>query len=267
MKTIISTGGRPGQISQLFAEQAADVLGYSIVERKKRSIARLQNDYDAACLIAGKSRYELYRKGMEKPFFFHPNSAAFRIKRLVTGEEDPLIQAAQLQEGMSFLDCTLGLASDSIIASSVVGSKGCVTGLEMDPDVAFITKVGLRSFPSESAELVEAMKRVQVVQIDSIEFLKAQADSSWDIVYIDPMFSAPIEESSNFTPLRQVGAQASLTLEWMQQAYRVSKERVVIKDRFDSPVFEHYGANRFVRPNTKFHFGTIEKRESHHFLN
>ena len=39
----------------------------------------------ADVLVAGKNRYELYRIGMEEPFFFHPNSAAFRLKRLVKG--------------------------------------------------------------------------------------------------------------------------------------------------------------------------------------
>ena len=42
---------------------------------------------------------------------------------------------------------------------------------------------------------------------------------------------------------------------------RVCKRRVVVKDRFDSPVFEQFNMERIVRPNTKFHFGFIEKNE------
>ena len=78
-------------------------------------------------------------------------------------------------------------------------------------------------------------------------------------MYVDPMFSAPIDESTNFSPLRQVGAHYSLTEEWVEQALRVCNSRVVVKDRFDSQVFERFGFNRHVRPNTKFHFGFIEK--------
>nr|WP_295971709.1 hypothetical protein [uncultured Bacillus sp.] len=42
--------------------------------------------------------------------FFHPNLAMVRAKRMLNGQVDPLITAAGLKEGMSFLDCTLGLA-------------------------------------------------------------------------------------------------------------------------------------------------------------
>lgn len=239
--------------------EAAEVLGYPVVERKKQSIASLKQKCGAAILVAGASRFELYRAGMDKPFFFHPNSAAFRLKRLLNGETDPLIEATQLQPGDTFLDCTLGLASDSIIASFIAGERGKVTGIEADPDIAFITGRGLHSFPSESKLLIDAMSRVNVIQSDAVDFLCNEADSSWDVVYIDPMFSAPITESSNFTPLRQVGIQSSLTDEWVEQARRVCRRRVVVKDRFDSPVFEKFTIERLVRPNTKFHFGLINK--------
>lgn len=259
MKTVITTSGRPDNQTRLLADEAATVLGYEIIERKKLSIKNIQKINDANCIIAGKDRFELYRIGMEKPFFFHPNSAAFRMKRLINGEKDPLIEATQLKIGMSFLDCTLGLASDSIIASYIVGELGNVTGIELDRDIAFITMKGLLSFPSDSNKLINAMLGVHVVQDNAIDYLKKQSDSSWDIVYIDPMFSDPINESSNFTPLRQVGAKNSLTEEWLEHALRVCRERVVIKDRFDSPIFEQFGFRRYNRPNTKFHFASLEK--------
>ena len=123
---IITTGGRPDDSSRQLAAEAAIALGHPVVERKKRSVTRMQEQYAADVLVAGKNRYELYRRGMQEPFFFHPNSAAFRLKRLVKGETDPMIEAAQLRLGDSFLDCTLGLASDSIVAASSVGETGKV---------------------------------------------------------------------------------------------------------------------------------------------
>ena len=172
MSTIITTCGRPDELSRKLAKEAADVLGYPIVERNKQSIARIQKMYQADCLVAGKDRFELYRIGMDKPFFFHPNSAAFRLKRLLNGESDPLMETTQLQTGMTFLDCTLGLASDSIVASFVTGESGRVTGIEVDPDIAFITDRGLRKFPSNSVELTGAMMRINVVHSDAVAFLK-----------------------------------------------------------------------------------------------
>ncbi|WP_245698334.1 class I SAM-dependent methyltransferase [Sporosarcina ureilytica] len=196
---------------------------------------------------------------MEKPFFFHPNSAAYRMKRLLKGDMDPLIGVSELKEGDSFLDCTLGLASDSIIASFTVGEKGRILGLEGDKDVAFIVEKGLKAFPTSLEEMQHAMQRIEVKQIDAISFLEYEQDCSWDIVYIDPMFSAPIDESSNFTPLRQVGLLGQLSEKWIEEAYRVCKRRVIIKDHFNSLVFEQFKFRQIVRPNTKFHFGYLSK--------
>ncbi|WP_342510148.1 class I SAM-dependent methyltransferase [Sporosarcina sp. FSL K6-2383] len=259
MTVIITTGGRFDEQSEQLAAQAASILGYPVVERKKRSVIRLQQDYESDVIVAGKDRFELYRLGMDEPFFFHPNSAGFRLKRLLKGESDPLVEVSQLKHGDSFLDCTLGLASDSIIASSITGDNGKVTGVEADPAVAFITGRGLRTFLTDSTQLVQAMGRIDVIHSEAVKFLREQADASWDIVYIDPMFHAPITESSNFTALRQVGVHSLLTQEWMEQAQRVCRRRVVVKDRFDSPVFEQFKLEQKIRPNTKFHFGFIEK--------
>lgn len=259
MKTIITTGGRPDERSEKLAQEASDVLGYEVVERKKRSIARLQRDYKSAVLVAGANRYELYRIGMEKPLFFHPNSAAFRLKRIAQGNQDPLVEIAQLKAGDSFLDCTLGLGSDSIIASAIVGDTGRVLGIEGGADVAFLTGRGLGIYESHSDALTRAMKGIEVVHAEAIRYLESQPDASWDVVYIDPMFSEPIEESSNFTPLREVGLQTKLTKQWIEEAKRVSKRSLVVKDRFDSPVFEQFNFVQQIRPNTKFHFGYIAK--------
>ena len=54
----------------------------------KRPIPRMQREYDSAVLVASANRYELYRIGMDKPFFFHPNTAAFRLNELMNGEAD-----------------------------------------------------------------------------------------------------------------------------------------------------------------------------------
>ncbi|WP_368664424.1 class I SAM-dependent methyltransferase [Sporosarcina sp. HYO08] len=259
MSTIVTTGGRPDDHSRLLAQTAAEKLHYPMIERHKRSVAQLQQQYESDVLVAGKNRYELYRIGMKEPFFFHPNSAAFRLKRLLNGESDPMIEACGLRTGDTFLDCTLGLASDSILASFTVGTGGKVLGIEGDPDVAFITATGLKTFPAKFEELVGAMDRIEVIQSEAIDFLRQQPEAAWDVVYIDPMFHQPIEESSNFTPLRTVGMDQRLTAEWVEQALRVCKRRIVVKDRFDSPAFDLFKLERTIRPTSKFHYGRLSK--------
>lgn len=260
MKTIVTTAGRPDEIAKKRAVKAANTLKYQFINRKKRSIANMQQQYDAAILVAGQERFELYRRGMEKPFFFHPNSASFRLKRLLKGERDPLLEVTQLENGDSFLDCTLGLASDSLIASYAVREAGRVIGVEGDNDIAFIVKEGLKKYEAPFGELQAAMRRIEVKQADAVTFLKSQPDNHWDVVYIDPMFSEPIDESANFTPLRAVGLTSRLTAEWVEEAYRVCKRRVVIKDHYTSPIFKVFQFKQMIRPNTKFHFGYLAKK-------
>ncbi len=259
MTSIITTSGRPSIETIKLAEEAADILNYEYVKRNKRSISQLQQEYGKHVMVVGDNRFSLYRLNQMEPFFFHPNSAAFRVKRLLKNERDPLIEIARLLKGDTFLDCTLGFASDSIVASHVVGEEGRVVGIEANRDIAFMTERGLRSFETKSHELELAMSRITVVEDTAIQFLRRELDASWDIVYIDPMFTTPIKESSNFTALRNVGCQNALTEEWLKEALRVCKRGVVVKDSFDSESFKRFGLKQKVRPNTKFHFGILNK--------
>lgn len=255
---IITTAGRPDEQSTALMKQAADALQAPVVERKKRSIPKLQDVYQADVLVAGKDRYSFYKKGAE-PFFFHPNSATYRLKRMVKGETDPLVAAADLKAGDSFLDCTLGLGSDAIIAASVVGEHGTVEGIEADAIVAFLTKVGLQNFPIDFPLLQQAMERVHVIHAEAIDYLRTCESDSRDIVFLDPMFTTPIEESSNFEVLREIGVADTVTEEWVEEALRVCKRRVVLKDHFQSPVFARFGFTQQIRPYTKVHYGLLEK--------
>lgn len=210
--------------------------------------------------MAGSDRLELYRIGTAEPFFFHPNSAMFRLKRVLQSGTDPLLEMSDLKPGDSFLDCTLGLASDSILASYQVGEKGVVCGLESDEDIAYIVKTGLSQYETNVEALKEAMQRIEVQSIDALSYLKAADSDSWDVVYIDPMFQEPIDESSNFTLLREIGVQDQLTTEWVEEAYRVCRKRVVVKDHYRSTIFEQFQFQQEIRPTSKFHFGYLEKK-------
>ena len=259
MNVIITTAGRPDEQSTVLMHQAADALQAPVVERKKRSIPTLQDIYQADVLVAGKDRYSFYKKDSTEPFFFHPNSATYRLKRILKGEADPLVVAADLKLGDSFLDCTLGLGSDAIIAASAVGEQGSVEGIEADPIIAFLTQVGLHNFPIDFPLLQEAMRRIQVIHAEAVEFLKTCEANSRDVVFLDPMFTTPIEESSNFEVLREIGVTDTVTEQWVTEALRVCRRRVVLKDHYQSPMFERFGFIQQIRPYTKVHYGVLEK--------
>ena len=259
MRTIVTTAGRPDDLSIALAQKACDELGISVEPRKKRSISKISETLDANVIVAGKNRYEYYPKGATAPFFFHPNSAAFRLKRIDRGEGDPFLHATELVRGDSILDCTLGMGSDAIVAAFAVGTEGEVVGLEVDQNVAFIVKHGMKNYDTSELPLTECMRQIIVVQREALDYLKELPESSFDVVYMDPMFEEIIEESNNFEALRDAGSHQQLTAKWVQEALRVARKRVVVKAHFRSRIFEEYGFTRDVRLTAKFHYGVIEK--------
>ncbi|MGG2054665.1 class I SAM-dependent methyltransferase [Lysinibacillus pakistanensis] len=257
IKTIVTTAGRPDDVSMALAAFACNELGAFFEPRKKRSIRKISEEQQAHVIVAGKKRFEYYALGTNEPFFFHPNSAAFRLKRVARGEEEPFLEAAQLEIGDSLLDCTLGLAADAMLAAYTVGGKGRVVGLEANPNVAFIVKQGMQTYDTTELPLTACMRHIEVVQDEATRYLKKLPDKSFDVVYMDPMFEEIIDEATNFEALRIAGEHALLTDEWVCEAKRVAKKRVVLKAHFRSEWFAKYQFQRYERLTAKFHYGVM----------
>lgn len=255
MGTVVTTAYRPTAKTIADAERIAADLGIPFISRNKRPIEALHMEERSDVIVAMKERLELYPLGKAEPFFFHPNSAAFRTKRPLAS--DPLIEISGLQPGERFLDCTLGMASDALTVSQWLGAGGKVVGCESNPIIAFIIKEGLKSY-SMMPHLTEAMQRIEVEAADAVEYLKSQEDDSFDVIYMDPMFTEAIAESSNFSPVRNTADMGQLTGEWVAEAKRVARRAVVLKAHFRSTDFEAFGFKRRIRPNTKFHYGVIQ---------
>ncbi|WP_141903276.1 class I SAM-dependent methyltransferase [Lysinibacillus sp. Y5S-8] len=258
LKTIVTTAGRPDEVSMALAAFTCQTLGATFEPRKKRSVRKISQELQAHVMVAGKNRYEYYAYGAQEPFFFHPNSAAFRLKRVARGEAEPFLEAAQLQQGDSLLDCTLGLAADAMLAAYSVGETGRVVGLEANPNVAFIVSRGMQTYDTSELPLTACMRRIEVVQAEAIAYLKTLPDKAFDVVYMDPMFEEVIEEANNFQALRLAGEHVTLTDEWVYEAKRVAKKRVVLKAHFRSEWFAQYGFQQLTRVTAKFHYGVLE---------
>ncbi|WP_419956331.1 class I SAM-dependent methyltransferase [Neobacillus niacini] len=255
----VTTAGRTNEQMIEKAIEIADKLAVLYIPRRKKSIQTLQIETNSECIVAGKERLELFSLGEEQPFFFHPNSAMFRIKRLANGEHDPFAEAAQLTKGMTFLDCTLGLASDSIVASYLVGDEGMVTGTEAQKFLAFLVKEGLKTWDSEIFDMNRAMASIKVIHSHALDYLKSLPDKSVDCVYFDPMFDESIIESDGIRALGHIALYDDLNEETIEEALRVSKKRVLLKDHFKSKRFEKFSFHVLKRKTAKFHFGYLEK--------
>ena len=241
MKNYIVTTGRKAKIdSEILALKVAEKLNLKFVRRENFSTDALKKIYGVEnILTAKKNSLSLLTEAGE--LFFHPNTAHLRIKNLRQGLGDRLIDAAEIQQGMKILDCTLGLGSDAIVESFVVGESGKVIALEINPVLAEIVRHGMKNFSADNEVILNAMRRIEVVTADYLEYLKSAADKSFDAVYFDPMFRHPINKSSGINAIRPVADNRPLTLQAVQEACRVAKKCVVMKENSRSQEFERLG--------------------------
>jgi hypothetical protein len=75
----VTTAGRTNRQMIEKAVETAEKLRVDFIPRNKKSILHLQSILDSDCIVVGKERLELFGKGAEQPFFFHPNSAIYRF--------------------------------------------------------------------------------------------------------------------------------------------------------------------------------------------
>ncbi|GAA0348292.1 class I SAM-dependent methyltransferase [Bacillus carboniphilus] len=260
MTVIVTTCLRPNTVLEDRALQISEQLKLQYIEREKVSIDKLHEKLQASILVVGKNRLEYFPIGYQEPIFFHPSSAMFRVKRLVREEKDPLIEVCKLEKGDSFLDCTLGLCSDSIVAAYHVGEKGHVVGLEVNQILSHIVKTGLKTWDTTYSPLLDALNRIEVINTSFHEYLSNLPDQSFDCVYFDPMFEHTIEESESMRKWERLADYSTIDERVVREACRVAKKRVVLKAHYRSHWFEEFGFTRLPRKSAKFHFGFIEKK-------
>ncbi|QDP40760.1 class I SAM-dependent methyltransferase [Radiobacillus deserti] len=255
---IITTAGRTSRDMTIRAKEMAKKYNIPYVSRDGISITKLKDLHKKDIVVVGRDGLSISPLSADISLFFHPNLAMVRAKRLLQGEEDPFISVAGLRPGKSLLDCTLGLASDSIVASLVVESNGSVVGVEGNPSLYLLAKEGLSTFHSGRDAFDRAMRNVHVVHRDHLRFLKETEDDAFDVVYFDPMFTTGVKTSEGINAIRTLALQSELTDELIHEAKRVARERVVLKDHWKSDRFKNLGFVQHRRKTSLFHYGTIE---------
>ena len=256
---IVTTARKPTPEVEKLAEEISLKLGGKLVTRGDFSFDALKKFHGAQNILLVKKNSLSVVTG-DGELFFHPNTAHLRIKNLRAGDGDRLIDALKISDGSTVLDCTLGLGSDAIVESFVVGSGGKVVALEINPLIAEIVRRGLKIFSDDSEHILTAMRRIEVVTADCLDYLRTCADNSFDAVYFDPMFRRPVKKSSGLNAIRPLADNRPLSIEIVREAVRVAKFRLVMK--------EHRGSDEFARLGFKLvdggryssiTFGVIEK--------
>ncbi len=230
------------------------------VPRLRRSLAKIQAESQVQAVIVWESSGPVMYLNDTK-FFFHPSMAKVRISAYRKNDlMDPLVQACELKADDHFLDCTLGLGADAIVAS-YFSPRGKVVGVESSIAVSHIVKWGMQLYKSNMPWLQEAIGRIQVINQDHNQYLKDLDDNTYDIVYFDPMFRSPLLKSQAISPLREAANMEPLSEEAVLQACRVARRRVVIKERKGSMEFERLNCTSvYGSTNNNVAYGVINTR-------
>ncbi|MDF2671063.1 MAG: SAM-dependent methyltransferase [Paenibacillus sp.] len=272
---VVTTSHTPSEESIDSSKRIAAELGCRWVPRGGKSIRKLAQTYKTPhIMLQADDELKLYMDVLNEddpgndshhnvsvepaPMFFHPSLSFVRVKRLMRGEGDALIECSGAERGDSILDCTAGLASDSIVFSYAVGGEGHVLAIESEPALHMLIREGLAHYKTHLPSFNEAMRRVEAKLGSHEQILKDLPDKSVDIVYFDPMFRSPIDDSSAIQPLRKLANHSPLSLEAIEQAKRVARKRIVLKEHRDDGEFERLGFNRMFRSGTKIAYGVIQ---------
>lgn len=185
----------------------------------------------SALLVATKLGPQVFTE--EGRFFFHPSMADLRLKHVAAGESDHLIEALALKPGMKVLDCTLGLASDAIVASYAVGAAGKLLAWKRRRCLLLLWRAGLPVMKPAGRTLTQPCCRIKAVHARADDYLQNVPPDSFDAVYFDPMFRFGVKTSANMKPLRPLAYEKEVNAEIIELALKAAP-RVVIKERSES---------------------------------
>ncbi|MDR0269443.1 class I SAM-dependent methyltransferase [Paenibacillus sp.] len=254
---IITTGDKAGEAIIRRARALASHTGCLYVPRSRTPLAKmakLHGNDDIIVVLDGGAR--LVRPG-EEPMDFHPSMGFIRAKRILKGESDPMLDAACMREGDSVLDCTAGLGTDALVFSVKGGMDTVVTAVESSPSLSALLSEGLAYYTSGVNEVNESMRRINVLNRNHLDVLRSLPDLSMDIVYFDPMFREPLMDSSAIRPLRWFANSEPLSEESIQEAVRVARKTVVLKEKRGSGEFARLGFTEQERAHSKISYGVI----------
>lgn len=234
--------------------------GWLLVERQHRSIPLLMKTYRVASVVVWENGRPIMHSASGEQLFFHPSMAKNRLSFFrKLGQTDMMMKAICLETGESFLDCTFGLGSDAIVAS-YFSQNGKIIGLESSPVLAYVVSWGMKSYQSRMSWLDEAIHRIRLINYNHQDYLPECEDESFDVVYFDPMFREPLLKSVSMNPLRPLTNHNALEPASIQQALRVARKRVVIKERISSGELERLGCQQIMQnKNNTIAYGILNK--------
>lgn len=214
------------------AKSEAGRIGWEYTGREGLK-ERVKDALLADVLVFGSDgvRLSRYAEGLKKASFrFHPSTAPLRIGNLLKGGSDVMAGAMGLGDGDSVLDCTMGIGSDAIVASFVVGCRGSVKALEASEEIFTAVDMGMREYRGD-ARIEGAISRILRSRESYRKALMGMPDGSFDIVYMDPMFQTKVSSANPIDAIRTWACGDYPSREDLLEAARVARRRFVMKVR------------------------------------
>lgn len=188
----------------------------------------------------------------------HPGMGLVRVRRYRRGDRfDQLLKATGVGEGDTVLDATFGFGQDALVLACAAGETGRVTALEHSPVLAALAIAGMPHWHPPGNELAQ---RIDLRHANHTEVLAQLPDRSYDVVVFDPMFRHPKAAAPGFELLRTLADPTPLSAQAVEQARRVARRRVVVKDAWPGRELERLGLEKLgVRPSrtAAFLFGVV----------
>ena len=258
---ITTTAGNETQILIDKAMNLSSKLGIEYHPRRGKSLKYLLANIDSQIFVVNNMRGLSYYDSDSDEAFYHPNMAFLRLINLKNGHPDSMAEACKLESGMSFFDGTLGLAADSVTASWIVGENGRITATEKSFPVYVLVKEGLSFYAEQNPELASVIERINIKNLDNLDFLRKCEDSGYDVVYFDFMFNKPLETSNGIRVIDNLASRDVITIEHICEACRVAKKRVVVKsDGGGLRTLAEFGfAIEKENQRKKFYYAVLEK--------
>ncbi len=223
-----------------YAIGKAAELGLRFVDREglKDEVAKI-SCADALVFLEFGVRLDRFVRGEKKASLkFHPSTASLRIQALKAGRGDVMADAMGIRKADSILDCTMGLGADALTAAWAAGDAGGVTALEASRPMFLAIDLGMEAY-NANLDVMGAISRVKRLNASYRDFLRACPDSSYDVVYMDPMFQAPVA-GTPIDALRAWAVEGVPSGEDLAEAVRVARRRLVVKLRKGERIEELY---------------------------
>jgi len=237
MNIAVTTSKNPKRHQNVKAIKISNDLNLPLINRDRKSIESLLNEFKMDYILIVE-RDRLLMKSLHSEFFWHPGTAVKKLWEMNLGKQNSLVKAA-----------------------TIVGPTCKIVGVEANEYISYLTHDGLNNYTQVRDYIKTDMKRIQVINTTYESFLSKQADNSFDVVYFDPMFRMAKQESHGINGLRDFAVHNSLSNTTLQEALRVCKNRVVVKERIGGGVFKELGITKRIG-EIKFGsvvYGYIEK--------